>query len=92
MAPRSCASCFPKATGVCGSGARLLTLTTDYGRHLAKLLTNGGVDTTFTSPFPRLPSFPRPIQADASALYSLVEQSDGKLVAGGVLYIGTYEK
>jgi uncharacterized delta-60 repeat protein len=59
-----------------------------YSHHLAKLLTNGSVDTTFTSPFRTRAIGPWPDLpvVDSSALYSLVPQPDGKLVAGGVLY------
>ena len=80
---------LPQGDGSVWVGGEFTHVNNRYGRHLAKLLTNGVVDTTFASPFRAAPSTPFPPQIDASALYSLVQQPDGKLVAGGVLYSGT---
>jgi uncharacterized delta-60 repeat protein len=81
---------LPQSDGSVWVGGAFTHFNNHYDRHLAKLLSNGGVDTTFTSPFRAQNSFPR--VTDASALYSLVEQPDGQLVAGGTFYIsvGTY--
>jgi uncharacterized delta-60 repeat protein len=77
---------LPRSDGSVWVGGAFTHFNNRFGRNLAKLLSNGGVDTTFTSPFSPVPSFPRPIYGDTSALYSLAEQPDGKLVAGGELY------
>lgn len=79
---------LPQSDGSVWVGGAFTHVNNRYGRHLAKLLTNGVVDTTFTSPFrpASLVPWPNPT-TDASALYSLVQQSDGQLVAGGVFYI-----
>ena len=82
---------LPQGDGSVWVGGAFTHVNNRYGRHLAKLLTNGVVDTTFTSPFctPASLPYPNPIPVDYSAVYSLVQQADGKLVAGGVLYTGT---
>ena len=82
---------LPQGDGSVWVGGAFTHVNNRYGRHLAKLLTNGVVDTTFTSPFctPTSLPYPNPIPVDYSAVYSLVQQADGKLVAGGVLYTGT---
>ncbi|MEI6779439.1 MAG: Calx-beta domain-containing protein [Verrucomicrobiota bacterium] len=79
---------LPQGDGSVWVGGEFTHVNNRYGRHLAKLLTNGVVDTTFTSPFraPTLVPWPGRI-IDASALYSLVKQPDGQLVAGGTFYI-----
>lgn len=83
---------LPQSDGSVWVGGAFTHFNNRYGRLLAKLLSNGGVDTTFTSLL-RTPSLvPWPRGTDASAVYSLVEQPDGRLVAGGVFYIsyGTF--
>ncbi len=79
---------LPQSDGSVWVGGAFTHFSNRYGRHLAKLLSNGGVDTSFTSPFTTVQSYPRP-NLEATALYSLVEQPDGKIVAGGVLYPGS---
>ena len=79
---------LPQSDGSVWVGGAFTHFNNHYDRHLAKLLSNGGVDTTFTSPFTTVQSYPRPY-LEATALYSLAEQPDGKIVAGGVLYPGS---
>ena len=84
---------LPQSDGSVWVGGTFTHVGNRYGQHLAKLLTNGVVDTTFTSPFraSALVPWPNPTR-DASAVYSLVKQPDGQLVAGGTFYVsvGTY--
>jgi uncharacterized delta-60 repeat protein len=80
---------LPQSDGSVWVGGAFTHFNNRYGRHLAKLLSNGTVDTSFTSPFSTVPLYPLPRLYDTSALYSLVAQPDGKLVAGGVLYAGS---
>jgi uncharacterized delta-60 repeat protein len=83
---------LPQSDGSVWVGGAFTHFNNRYGRLLAKLLSNGAVDKTFTSPL-RTPSLvPWPRVPDDSAVYSLVEQPDGRLVAGGVFYIsyGTF--
>jgi uncharacterized delta-60 repeat protein len=78
---------LPRSDGRVWVGGAFNQFNNRPGRHVARLLSNGSVDTTFTSPFSTTTSFPGPpILIDTTAIYSLVEQPDGKLVAGGVLY------
>jgi uncharacterized delta-60 repeat protein len=78
---------LPRSDGRVWVGGAFNQFNNRPGRHVARLLSNGSVDTTFTSPFSTTSSFPGPpILIDTTAIYSLVEQPDGKLVAGGVLY------
>jgi uncharacterized delta-60 repeat protein len=79
---------LPQSDGSVWVGGAFTHFNNRYGRHLAKLLSSGAVDTTFTSPFTTVQSYPRPYLED-TALYSLVEQPDRKIVAGGVLYPGS---
>jgi uncharacterized delta-60 repeat protein len=84
---------LPQSDGSVWVGGAFTHMNNRYGRHLVKLLTNGIVDTTFTSPFRTTTLGPEPpYPVDSSALYSLVKQPDGQLVAGGSFYIsvGTY--
>ena len=82
---------LPRSDGSVWVGGSFTHFNNRYGRLLAKLLSNGSVDTTFTSPFrsPNTFFYPYPRLTDTSALYSLVEQPDGQLVAGGVLNISS---
>ncbi|HTL16138.1 MAG TPA: Calx-beta domain-containing protein [Patescibacteria group bacterium] len=58
-----------------------------YSRLLARLQPNGTVDSTYTSPFtPGLVVLPGPIPQ--SFIYSLKIAPDGKLLAGGQMYLG----
>lgn len=56
-----------------------------YSPHLIKLLPDGRRDTNFISPFrgPNISPWPRPPAGASSAVYSLVEQPDGGVVAAG---------
>jgi len=80
---------LPQGDGSVWVGGAFTHINNRYGRHLAKLLTNGLADTTFTSPFRAATLVPWPPSPtrDTSALYSLVKQPEGQLVAGGAFNI-----
>ncbi len=81
---------LPRSDGSLWVGGAFTHFDDRYGLVLAKLLPNGAVDPTFTSPFRRSTFQPwPPTRFDSSAVYSLCEQPDGNLVAGGTFQIAS---
>lgn len=80
---------LPQGDGAIWVAGAFTHMNSRFGRHLAKLQTNGSVDTTFVSPFPRTDSSStRPMLYDPTAIHFLLPLPDGSLLAAGDLTMG----
>jgi uncharacterized delta-60 repeat protein len=81
---------LPRSDGSLWVGGAFTHVNNRYGRLLTKLSPSGSVDTTFTSPFRGVSFVPWPNPTvDSSAIYSVVEQPDGKVIVGGAFQISS---
>jgi uncharacterized delta-60 repeat protein len=79
---------LPQNDGGVYVGGGFTQFNSRVSRALARLQTNGSVDTGFVSPFADATlSWPSPPLPKTSAIYALAAQPDGKLLAGGILYV-----
>ncbi|MGH7972384.1 MAG: Calx-beta domain-containing protein, partial [Limisphaerales bacterium] len=83
---------LPQPEGKLLVAGRFTHFANHYSRLVTRLLPDGSVDDTFTSPFaPRLSYPPPPVPiADQSVIYVMTQQPDGKIIAGGA-YLYVYQ-
>lgn len=80
---------LPRNDGMVWVAGAFTHFDTHYSRLLARLGANGNVDSTYVSPFTQgLITLPGPVPL--SEIYALEPTADGKLLAAGQMYLGSF--